>query len=66
MTTRPDTSQLGSRPRVTGGGQSPRVSHSRHSAQGPGHQPADRAAYEQSNEKGRAQRRQPGPVDEEA
>jgi hypothetical protein len=64
MIDKPDKSQLGSRPRVTGP-QSAGVSHSRHSVQKAGHQPADREAYERGDEQGRVPRRQPGPVDKE-
>ena len=39
---------------------------SRHSIQQAGDQPADRAAYEQSDDAADAPRRQPGRVDEEA
>jgi hypothetical protein len=54
-------------PRHRAAGETPAaVADSRLSIQQSGHQPADRAAYEQGDDSGRVPRRQPGPVDEEA
>ena len=64
MIYKPDKSKLGSRPRV--GRPSTRVSHSRHMVQRSGHQSADRAAYESSDEQPRAPRREPGRVEKDA
>jgi hypothetical protein len=65
MIDKADKSQLGSRPRVTGG-QSAGISHSRHTLQRVGHQQADRAAYAPSDKQDRVPRRKPGPVNKEA